>query len=974
MTAAIDVRVLGPFEVHGPGGVTVIGSHKQRQLLAALTVRAGSVVSNVQLIDVLWGDAPPPSALTSLRAYVTRLRHTLRTVAGEPAPIVLRAPGYVLDIEPAQIDARRFEQTVARARADSDPENVAATLEQALGWWRGPALAEFADQDFARADAARWDELRLVAVELQAQALVDLGQNAHAAAELEAHVASHPQRETGQRLLMLALARAGRGPDALDVYRRFRALLREEQGLDPSASLQQLQRDILGGTAQAAAAPAQGDLGVPAASFVGRQRERSQITGMLGRHRVVTVTGPGGVGKTALALHVAAGAATAYPDGTWLCELAPVRTAAAIPHVIASALGLVLQPGADTTHALTAALGTRRLLLVLDNCEHQLDACARIVEAIARHCSGITVLATSRERLGAAGEHVWPLEPLDVPGDPADAPTNPAVMLFAERARAARPDFQITDRTARLVTQVCRSLDGLPLALELAAARLGALTLDDVAARVGDRLDLLARGQQPAEARHRSLRGVVDWSYGLMSDPERLLFQRLSVFAGGFTLDQAEEVCADRQVQARQIASLLAGLVDKSMVVRRDGHGRGRYVLLETLRVYAQERLHDHGDHTTFRQAHARQFVAFAEAADAGLAGPDEAVWSERVEVEIDNLRVAHQWAVDCGDGDAALRISAALHRFGFWRMRYEVLGWAAAAAGIDSAPGHLLHGVVLASAGVAAWIRGDLSEARSAAEHAVRVAGHDQGMPYEALGDVALFDGRPGDADDLYGECVRRYRAAGDALSEVWALASQALCCSYAGLVDEAAARAAATTTAAHGSPNPTTQAVALYAEGECRLDQDPERALALLDRSRTLAESSGNDFLASVAAVSIASVLGRHGDPTRALQAFRDLVARWRSTGNWMQQSTTVRNLAGLFVRLGEDELAALLMGATASTENVSSVYGPEAKRLAQTQATLNDRLGWAALRDLLARGQTMSGEDCVALASREIDRLLR
>jgi predicted ATPase len=408
------------------------------------------------------------------------------------------------------------------------------------------------------------------------------------------------------------------------------------------------------------------------------------------------------------------------------------------------------------------------LLLVVDNCEHQLDACAGVVDAIMRHCPGVTVLATGRERLGAAGEHVWLLSPLEVPDPTEDARRNPAVMLFVERARAARPDFQITERNAALVVQVCRGLDGLPLALELAAARLGALTLDDVASRLGDRLDLLSRGQRAVEARHRSLRGVVEWSYDLLSDPERLLFQRLSVFAGGFTVDQAEAVCADRRVPARRIVTLLASLVDRSMVVRRSGHGRGRYALLETLRVYAQERLHEHGDHAAVQHAHARQFVAFAEAAATGLAGHDEAAWFAQTEAEIGNLRVAHEWAVDRGDSDTALRISAALHRFGFWRMRYELLG------------------------------------------------------------DVAMFDGRSRDADDLYGASARRYRAAGNVQSEVWAPASQALSCSYAGLADEAAARVTETTTVASGSPNPTTQALALYTEGECLLDQDPDRALA--------------------------------------------------------------------------------------------------------------------------------------------------
>ena len=999
MTTAgpLEFRVLGPLDVVGANGAVAIGSSMQRRLLAALVIQAGSVVSVDRLIDILWGEAPPRSALTGLRTYVARLRETLRAAAGAKSPVVSSAPGYLLDVEPDAIDAGRFCRAVAdaRQRVALDPEGAARAVQCALGWWRGPAFAEFADEEFAHVEAARLEEVRLAAVEVRATGLLAAGHASVAVAELEVLVSAHPLREDGQALFLTALARAGRAPQALEAYGRFRTLLRDDLGLDPSERLQELQREILSGRhvgpVQVERPRRRGNLPIRLTSLVGREQERADLAQTVGAQRIVTVTGIGGVGKTAFAVHAAADLAANFPDGTWLCELAPVRIPDAVPHAVAAALGLVLPADRPPEQGLSDVLGTRRLLIVLDNCEHLIDAAARLVATICQSCPQVCIIATSRERLGVDGEHLLPLRPLAVPEGPTATTDHtrdaPAVVLFAERARAARPGFEVTAENAMLVGEVCRSLDGLPLALELTAARLAAFTLEDVVARLGDQLDL-ASDLRTVETRHRTLRHVLDWSYDLLSEAERRVLERLSVFAGGFTLAHAEQVCADPEIPANRVVGLVAGLIGKSMVVRRDD-SMGRYRMLETLRRYAHERLTDRDESDAFRRAQARCMVTFAEEAAQALTGPDEGTSARLVEAEVDNLRIAHRWALDHGDVDLALRLSAALHRFAFWRMRYEILGWAVAAADRFADRAHRLAAVVLASAGIAGWTRGDLAEAaeRSRALGGPGLLRHEDsagtadrtsdkdlgGLPWELRGDVALFGGRPREAAEAYARSASAYTAVGDVQSAVFNLGSEALGLAYAGDLDATRTVLAEARRLAEASSNPTARAYSLYAEGECLLDHDPDRALVLLDRACELADSVGNEFVAGVAAVSVASLLARHGDPTRALRWFGEVIDRWRRTGNWMQQWTTLRNLADLLVRLGQDEPAAILYGAAAGGDRAASVYGPEAERLEEARLQLEQRLGDQALAALTASGRHLAGAEAVALAADEIDRIL-
>ncbi|MFB4320204.1 BTAD domain-containing putative transcriptional regulator [Actinomadura sp. 21ATH] len=681
--------VLGPVVVWGDDGRPVdVPEPKVRALLADLLVAPGRVVAVDRLIDDLWGDRPPRNPMGTLQARVSQLRGIL----GGRDAVVHRPPGYALRAD--EVDAERFEALVVRAGETEDPRARADLLQEALALWRGPAFADFQDAEFARAAIAGLEERRLAAVEELAGARLRLGEHARVAGELAELVERHPVRERLRGAYMHALYLAGRQGEALAAYEDLRATLAEELGVDPGPEIKALHQAILtqDPALAVAAGPARSNLPEPVSELVGREKAAAAARALLGSHRLVTLTGPGGVGKTRLALEVAARHDGAYPDGVWLVELAPGTATgiATLADNVLGELGVRDEPGvAAPLDRLAAVLRPRRMLLVLDNCEHVVGTAAELAARLLAVAPGLRILATSREPLGIEGERLQVVPPLDLPPSgaaPEDLAQSSAVRLFVARAAAAAPGFALDGDTAGPVATICRRLDGIPLALELAATRIRALGAAELAARLDDRFRLLAAGRRDAPARQRTLRAVIDWSWEPLAEPERTVLRRLAVHADGCTLEAAERVCGDPGLD---VVALLADLVDRSLVtVAHDGEPR--YRLLESVAAYCLERLREAGEEGAIRERHARHYTALAERAAGLLRGRDQGPALERLDREGPNLCAALEWTTSNGFGELALRQVNAQSWYWYLRGRYSEaersLRMALAAPGGDAA------------------------------------------------------------------------------------------------------------------------------------------------------------------------------------------------------------------------------------------------------------------------------------------------
>ncbi|REK87076.1 AfsR family transcriptional regulator [Streptomyces inhibens] len=764
--------ILGTTQADRADGTPVaLGGARLRALLAALALRPGRALSPDVLIADIWGMDPPADAAGALQALVGRLRRALGRTAVASAD-----GGYRLCAEPDAVDLHRFERLVAeggRALADADPARAAALLDDALALWRGPALADLPD---AGAEAARAESRRLDAQRTRLAADLVLGRAAQALPTLLALCQAHPLDESFQALRLRALRAAGRTAEALAAYEEIRTGLADRLGADPGPELRALHAELLrpvpepspprpptsagataavpaahhtanayaphvpydqhvpydphasydphaaqalhGSAPAAPVAPARpGNLRARLTSFVGRDADLAALRADLAEHRLVTLLGPGGAGKTRLSQEGAEAAAAALPDawphGVWLAELAPVDDPQTVPEAVLTALGARetvvrgstaegLRAAADPTALdplarLAEHCAGRRMLLVLDNCEHVIGAAAELAERLLTDCPGVTVLATSREPLAVPGEVLRPVGPLP---DPV------ALRLLADRGAAARPGFRIDadEETAAACTEICRRLDGLPLAVELAAARLRLLSPRQLADRLDDRFRLLTSGSRTLLPRQQTLRAVVDWSWDLTDEPERAVLRRLSVFAGGCDLAAAEEVCAGDGVDGREVAGLLGSLIDKSLVVAAPAsEGRGdsrsggagactgrqmRYRLLETVGEYAAERLDEAGERAAAERRHLVAYRELARTSDPLLRGPGQRPCMDRLELEHDNLRTALRRALAARDEHEVLCLVLSLQWF--WSLRdhrSEARHWATAAGTLGPNP-----------------------------------------------------------------------------------------------------------------------------------------------------------------------------------------------------------------------------------------------------------------------------------------------
>jgi predicted ATPase len=522
---------------------------------------------------------------------------------------------------------------------------------------------------------ARLEELRLAATEDRIEADLRLGRGAELITELTTLVAAHPLRERLVGALMRALSQAGRPAEALTVYDQTRMALADQLGADPSPELSDVHTAILRGqiatVERSAVDPARRtNLRASLTSFIGRDADVGQVRELIGEYRLTTLTGPGGSGKTRLAVEVSRTLLDQMPDGVWLVELAPVADGADLPSVVQAAMGMreqtLIDRGVadDPINRLTAALRTRCAVLVLDNCEHLIGAAATLADRLLSECPRLRILATSREPLGITGEAVLPVEPLALP--PSDADQNAAgllsydsVRLLVDRARAVRPGFTITDQEAQVVARICRALDGMPLAIELAAARLRTMSATQLADRLDDRFGLLTGGSRTAMPRHQTLRAVVDWSWELLSDAERALLRRLAIFVGGATLEAAEQVCTGDAVDISDVLDLLTALANKSLLVVDPVGAATRYRMLETIRAYGLEQLDAAGEREEIRRAHATYFLELAESAEPYSRRAEQLVWLRRLRADHDNINAAIRGAIAAGDAQTAVRLVA---------------------------------------------------------------------------------------------------------------------------------------------------------------------------------------------------------------------------------------------------------------------------------------------------------------------------
>ncbi|OLF19290.1 AfsR/SARP family transcriptional regulator [Actinophytocola xanthii] len=938
MDAPARLRLLGPLDLTGPGGALRLSGSRQRAVLALLALRAPGVVSRSDLVDGLWGANPPRTAVKTLHSYLARVRQALAAV-GLGELLVTREPGYALTLPPGCLDVTEFAEHLAagrRAVQGGEPAAAAAELRAALALWRGDPLADCPVEDWGQAEVTRLREAAVGAEQTLAETELMLGEHGQVAGDLERLVVRHPLRERLWELLVVAHHRGGRPAEALRAYRRARAVLHDELGVDPGPGLRRLERALLAGDTEldpatapvavatrAPAGPPRPDPTPPPplerhpaerTGLVGRQRELSEVLAALAVGRLVTLTGPGGCGKTRLA--VAAMDRIAETREAVLVDLAPVRAPELVADAVATALHVPEQPGTDRAATLVEALADRAVLVVLDNCEHLVRAVAGLVERLLVRCSGPAFLATSREALRVGGESVLVVPPLaapdpDVPRTLAELATYDSVRLFLDRA--AEHGRPACEDDARHVAALCAALDGLPLAIELAAARTPVLTPAQIVRRLRDRFGLLdlATPAASSSGRHHALGAALAWSYELLSPEEAALFARLGVFVGGFSVDAAEAVATP----GRPLDALTA-LVARSLVrAGRDGAAT-RFTMLETIAAYAADRLAaDPVAEAATRRAHAQFFLTCLEEAvldPTGLRLPG-------LRADYGNLRAAMAWfaGARATDGTGELRMATAFGRYCRLQGHYrEGRRWLEQAIARSArAPSDLRVGALTAAASLALAAcdyPGAARHATEALELATAAENTGQvGRLLVLLGAVARERAEYVRALGYYRAAATAFRAGGDRAGAAFAVqfagatswqagdldaASHALSASLAVLCEQGDRRGAASSRAYLG-------AVALYRG-------DRGRARWLLDESLDafgeLEDKEGIAWSLNLLGL-VEYEEGRHDEAGRMLETslalHRELGDRWR-------QASVLEALAAVATASLEVDRAARLL----------------------------------------------------------------
>jgi predicted ATPase len=969
--APIEFRVLGPLEVWRNGTAVQVGGGRQGALLALLLLSANEVVSRPRAVDFLWPEGPPERAVNAIQVGV----HGLRRALGA-ARIETRGTGYVLKVDPDELDLFRFvrlHEAGRAALAAGDAATAADALGRALALWRGEPLADVTVPEVERAGL---DELRLGTLELHVEAELALGGHDAVVGELEALIGRHPFRERLRAHLMVALYRAGRQADALEAYQSARRALADELGIEPSPALRELERAILRQDPSLdlpADAGREAHLPRPATRLVGRRLDVASACALLSEPdiRLLTLTGAGGVGKTRLAIEVAAELSSELEHGAVFVDLAPLTDAAQVEPTVAAVLGVVAQPGRTAREQLVARLRGRELLLVLDNFERLLDAASLVVDLLAAS-PRLRVLVTSRTPLRLAGEHEYQVPPLAVPDASDDAALlarNDSVSVFVARARALERDFRLGAANATAVSAICRKLGGLPLALELAAARVNVLTVEQILDRLVRPLELLTGGGRDLPARQQTLRATIDWSHELLDPERRSLFARLAVFAGGCTLRAAEEVC-DAGLES------FAGLIDTGLLSREQpAGGEPRFTMLDTVREYALEQLGERGSDT--RERHARYFASLAESNGPELVGRQSLAAVDRIAPEHENLRAALGHALD-RDVELGFRIAAALRPY--WDIAHrgrEIRIWLERALGQDPSPTTQAQVGALVVLGKQLLNDGEYERAAAAFETAAD-AGRRLGAEEQAavaLTYLAWLRAAVGD----YEECLQRGEEAVELArrqGHVWAerqgLAMVAGALINLGRPDAARRRLARSLELARGLGDVNTVVVALTNSGYGAICAgDLTGARALLEEALRLDRGPEP----STATVGVLHLLAWEanlsGDADRAPAFLREAIGLLDVTPQLVHRIDVVTE-AAVTLRLSAPHTAARLVGAAEAARAQRGIQTavPTTRRQAELRARLAAELGTDEFDAAHVEGMRLELDEAVAEARAALD----
>jgi predicted ATPase/DNA-binding SARP family transcriptional activator len=961
----IDVRLLGPLEVDVSGAPVRFEGLKQRSLFVALVLVAPKPVSADALVEILWGYAPPSSAAQALQKHISRLRQRL----GSESAVQHRAPGYALEIDPLAIDSRRFEALLERARVAlerNDHERAAADLQAALALWRGDALAEHRFDDFAQREIARLEELRLEAVEERLAAELAGGRDVDLVGELQTLVAEHPLRERLRAHLMVALYRTGRQAEALETMRRGRDLMVRELGIEPGPELRQLEHMILTQDPRLSVERPRAVLATripaPANETIGRSADLHQVRDLLLRPgvRLVTLVGPGGVGKTRLAMEAGRAVAERFPGGVVHVNLDGVEDAGVLVPEAATALGVVATSPAELGEQLGRATRGAPALLMLDGFERFIEDAEQVGQLLAE-VANLTVLATSRAPLRVTAEHVYWVHPLTGPD---------AAALLGARVRAVRANWELEEEAA-IVDAICARLDGLPLAIELAADRARHLPPRALLDRLEHRLELLTGGPRDLPARQRSLRATLEWSWDALGQPERTLLGRLTLFEGGASLEAAAAVFNGET--GGSVEAIVGSLVDNSSLLRSDS-GRDaepRFRMLDTVREFAAERAVEHEDLDVLGLRHARFFLAYCEHAAEQAARTDRRDWLDRLAQERGNIRVAFERLLRSGAVDEALRLAVAFARVLPWDAHaQEVRGWLAQSLGAETPLSSARRANAFYWDGRLALAQGRFTEAQGRLQAALDTA-REAGEPTVetaaliALGRRAVLVDDP-DAGGICDDAVAAANRIGDSILVADARCAQAGASERAEEWERAGVLAGEAVALYRQAGDPYGAATALAEQGwyhmvHGRLDAS-ERCL---EEALELHRRHGDDRRLVEPLIDHAWLMLARGRHDEAAHGFLDCVRLARHVDDQFNLGEALAGLSTHAALGGRWDDAARLAGASdAVHERIGappwqSVTAMHERALAPARAALGDE-GFAAR---FREGHELAAEDAVA-----------